>query len=93
MVRRMRKVIAAIGLSALLLAGCTSMDENAEQIVTKDNKRAYPSGYDILSVTKLDDNVSVIEIKHKNTGERFTIVESGVYGGVATSITRMGEVK
>jgi len=85
----MRKVIAAIGLSALLLAGCTSMDAGAEQIVTKDNKKSYPSGYDILSVTKLDDNVSVVEIKHKDTGERFTIVESGVYGGVATSVTKM----
>jgi len=74
----MKKILTAVSLSALLLAGCNSASDEKESIMSK--KGDIPSGYDIVSSDKLDSYTDAFEIVHKETGQHFAVVRFQGYG-------------
>ncbi|AID50649.1 hypothetical protein [Bacillus phage CP-51] len=81
----MRKVIAAIGLSVLLLAGCSSVTKDKEAIMGEDVK--LPSGYDVISSDRIDSNVYVFELVHKKTKKHYSVV---CYAGSGVTMYELG---
>mgnify|MGYP001070461409 CR=1 FL=1 len=70
----MKKVLAAVGISALLLVGCAPSGTHGRSNLVDDNT-VLPSGYAVMSSDKIDSMTTIFEVMHKKTKKRYTVVK------------------